>query len=444
METVIGGEGLKKRIFALASVLSLVLSSCTAGSFEELLSPPRLDGEQSDIYAALRDFTNGDIILKYPRSGQYRSAFVVKDLDSEPSDEAIVFYEIPNVTDGSSLRLNFLDKRDGKWVSVYDLSASGSEVESVLFEDLGIGSTVMIVNYLMQSSSDRYTSIMTYSDSTPKELMNIRNIYMDVIDSDGNGINDIFAVTNERASGTTMAGIIGEKDGALARRFTVPLNSGFAGIRDVTCGECDATGIRAVFVDYAFSDGSFGTDAIIHSGKYYYLSPALNPDVTLRSSNSFTPYISCRDADDDGYMEVPSTVPFPEYTDLPSSEQVNMTVWHSIERGGVRLSEKFRSFTGTKGDYMLIFPENWTGVTASVSIAESTVVFNRYDSISGTKGEELLRICGAADGNTAKYENDDYISLGKSTATGYSYYAVPTNSPFTLDEETLRNNFKIY
>lgn len=434
---------MKKRITALAAAV-LLLSSCTSASVEELLSPPRLDGEQSDIYAALRDFTNGEIILKYPRSGQYRSAFVVKDLDSEPSDEAIVFYEIPNVTDGSSLRLNFLDKRDGKWVSVYDLAASGSEVESVMFEDLGIGSTAMIVNYLMQSSSDRYTSIMTYSDSTPNELMNIRNIYMDVIDSDGDGISDIFAVTNERASGTTMAGIIGEKEGVLARRFTAPLNSGFAGIRDVTCGECDATGTRAVFVDYAFSDGSFGTDAIIHSGKYYYLSPALNPDVTLRSSNSFTPYVSCRDADDDGYMEVPSTAPFTEYTDLPPAEQVNMTVWHGIERGGVRLSDKFRSFVGTKGDYMFIFPENWTGVTASVSIAESTVVFNRYDSISETKGEELLRICGAAEGNTAKYETDEYIYLGKSAASGCSYYAVPTNSPITLDEETLKTNFKIY
>ena len=84
------------------------------------------------------------------------------------------------------------------------------------------------------------------------------------------------------------------------------------------------------------------------------------------------------------------------------------------------------------------------GVTASVSIAESTVVFNRYDSISGTKGEEILRICGASEGNTAKYDTEDYICLGKSAASGYTYYAVPTNSLITLDEETLKKNFKIY
>ena len=36
--------------------------------------------------------------------------------------------------------MNFLDKQDGKWVSVYDLAASGSEVESILFTDFGLDS----------------------------------------------------------------------------------------------------------------------------------------------------------------------------------------------------------------------------------------------------------------------------------------------------------------
>ncbi|MBO6231863.1 MAG: hypothetical protein J6O50_14990 [Ruminiclostridium sp.] len=435
---------MKNRILpVLTAALVLMLSSCSSASVEELLSPPRLDGEQSDIYDALKTFTNGDIILKYPRSGQYRSAFVVRNLDNEPTDESIVFYEMPNVSDGSSLRLNFLDKRDGKWVSVYDLAASGSEVESVLFEDLGIGSTAMIVNYLMQSASDRYTSIMTYSDSAPQELMNIRNIYMDILDADGNEVSDIFAVTNERSSGITMASIYGERDGELARLFTAPLNSGFAGIRNVICGACDENGTRSVAVDYAFSDGSFGTDAIIYNGKYFYLAPVLNPDITIRNSNSYTPYISSKDADGDGCIEIPATVPFPDYADLPLSEQVNMTVWHSLERGGTKFTQKFRSFVGTKGDYIFLFPENWGGVTASVSISESSVVFNRYDTISNIKGEEMIRIYGAAEGNTGKYETDKYISLGKSDITGYSYYAALTNSPLSPDEETLRSLFML-
>jgi len=427
---------LKKRILALAAAAITVLSSCSA-QVEELLSPPRLEGEQTEIYSALRKFTSGDIIFKYPRSGQYRSAFVVKDLDGEATDEAIVFYEVPNVSDGSSLRMNFLDKQDGKWVSVYDFAASGSEVDSVRFEDLGNGSTMIIVTYLMQSTSDRYTSVMTYSNGVPEELMSVRNIYMDILDADGDGTNEMFVITNERPTGSAWTRIYGTCSGSFGEIGFTPLNSGFAGIKDVFCGNCgDGGNLHAVFVDYTFSDGTFGTDAVISGNGIFYLSPALDPDVTLRVSNSYTPYIPCMDVDGDGETEVPRSVPFPGFEDMPAAEQVNLTEWYRLVRNGTAEELKYRSFAGTKGDYIFLFPDNWTGVTAAVSISEGMVVFNRYDSISGTMGEEILRLYGTADSGADKFADSGYLYLGRSESTGYSYYAQLSDSKLvpTADE----------
>ena len=276
----------------------------------------------------------------------------MKDLDNEPTDEAVVFYEIPNISDGSSLRLNFLDKKNGTWVSVYDFAASGSEVESVRFEDIGLDQSVMIVTYLMQSSSDRYTSVIEYTDGTPNELLNVRNIYTDVMDADGDGVNDLFAITNDRPAGLAFAGVYTVQNGALVRAGAAPLSSAFAGIKNVSCGTCGKDGTRTIFLDFSFSDGSFGTDAILNRNKAYYTAPFLTTDDTVRISNSYTPYISCRDADGDGITEIPSTVPFPEYTEVQRSEQVCMTVWHTLEYSGTKFAEKFRSFVGTKGDYI--------------------------------------------------------------------------------------------
>ena len=427
----------------LITAAVMLLSSCSAASVEELLSPPRLDGEQTDIYEALRTFTNGDIILKYPKSGQYRSAFVVRNLDNEPTDEAIVFYEIPNVSDGSSLRLNFLDKHDGQWVSVYDFAASGSEVESVQFEDLGLGSASIIINYLMQSTSDRFTSVMAYRDGTPAELLNVRNIYTEILDANGDGVNDLFAIINERAAGVALTGIFESRDGELVRAGTTPLSSGLAGIKSVQCGSCSTDGTRAIFIDYAFSDGSFGTDAVINAGRSYYISPALTLDYTVRSSNSYTPYISSKDVDDDGYIEIPSSVPFPEYEELPRSEQVNMTVWRALDRAGTLVVDKLRSFVGTKGDYIFIFPESWEDVTASVSISESTVTFSRWNPEWNYKGEILLKIYGISDSNTEKTDTGEMIFLGKSESSGYSYYAEQTGKQPALSAEELGNLFKL-
>ena len=435
----------KRTAAAAVAAAIILLSGCAnASSVEELLSPPRLDGEQSEIYDALRAFTNEGITLKYPRSGQYRSAFVVQNIDDEPTDEAIVFYEMPNVTAGSSLRINFLDKQNGHWVSVYDFSAQGSEVESIMFRDLGNGTTTIFVDYLVQSSSDRYTSVMSYSGGAPKELAGIRNIYTGIFDTDGNGTDDLFAISSERTSGITSVSIYGFRDEKFTQIGAANLNSGFAEIRSVCCGMCGSSGTRAVFVDYAFSDGSFGTDAVVCGNGFFFLSPALTPEAIVRSSNSYTPYITCTDADGDGSIEIPATKPFVQYEESPRAEQLCSTDWYYLTRNGTYLQKKFGSFVGTKGDYILIFPDSWSGkITASVSIAEGIVRFNRYSAISGVTGENILTLFGAAGSNLARYEGGNYILLGTSPSTGYSYFAQLGNSDLTPTEAELEQLFRL-
>ena len=73
----------------LMTAASVMLSGCTlGGSAENLLSPPVIYEEQEDIYNALRKSISGNITLQYPRSGAYRSAFVIKDIDGNGDDEA--------------------------------------------------------------------------------------------------------------------------------------------------------------------------------------------------------------------------------------------------------------------------------------------------------------------------------------------------------------------
>ena len=422
----------------------MIFSGCVNASVEELLSPPRLDGEQSEIYDALRAFTNEGITLKYPRSGQYRSAFVVQDIDDEPTDEAIVFYEMPNVTTGSSLRMNFLDKQDGHWVSVYDFAAQGSEVESLMFRDLGNGKTTIFVNYLVQSSSDRSTSVLSYNNGSPRELASIRNIYTGIFDTDGNGTEDLFAISSERSSGITSVSIYGFRDDRFTMMGAANLNSGFAEIRSVCCGNCSPAATRAVFVDYAFSDGSFGTDAVICGDGFFFLSPALTPETVVRTSNSYTPYLTCTDVDGDGNIEIPATKPFAQYEDSPAAEQLCETVWYYLTRNGTYLQKKYGSFVGTKGDYVLIFPEKWNNrVTVSVSIAEGIIRFNRYNAISGVTEENIMKLFSASGNNIARYEGGNYISLGTSPTTGNSYFAQLGDSNLTPTEDELRQLFRL-
>ena len=61
-----------------AAILSIAaLTGCQA-TIENLLTAPKLTQEQSEIYQALINSSGSSIKLKYPRGGEYRSAFVLR------------------------------------------------------------------------------------------------------------------------------------------------------------------------------------------------------------------------------------------------------------------------------------------------------------------------------------------------------------------------------
>lgn len=80
-----------------AAILSIAaLTGCQA-TIENLLTAPKLTQEQSEINQALINSSGSSIKLKYPRGGEYRSAFVLQDIDSDGTQEALVFYESQSV-----------------------------------------------------------------------------------------------------------------------------------------------------------------------------------------------------------------------------------------------------------------------------------------------------------------------------------------------------------
>ena len=162
------------------AVLCLVtmLCGCSAGFFSgDLLTSPRLTDEQTEIYNALTA-SAGRVDLRYPHTGSYRSAFVIRNIDNEPTDEAIVFYE-QNKTDAAkepaqndtavgNLRISFLDKdENGNWKATYELPAAGTEIESVAFSKLGSDEEKLIVSYSVLGSSDKILSVIDYKTELP-------------------------------------------------------------------------------------------------------------------------------------------------------------------------------------------------------------------------------------------------------------------------------------
>ena len=142
------------------------LSGCTVfdGSPESLLFPPKLTETQTAVYNALKLSTGDHIELVYPAGGEYRSAFVLYDLDGEKTEEAIVFYREKNPSENgdSGLRMNFLDQEDGAWISVTDRPVAGTKIESVSFYDFSGEVSIGVVCSVL-AQSEKSLSLLKYS-----------------------------------------------------------------------------------------------------------------------------------------------------------------------------------------------------------------------------------------------------------------------------------------
>ncbi len=129
-----------RKILLSTALLFILLSlggcSRLQTSIEDLMSPPVLTQEQAEIRDALSAVSGeNDIKYKYPQNGQYRSSFIFYDIDSDGSEEALVFYQ--SASKGDSTWINILDRsEEGKWISVCETPApdTTANIDFVSFE----------------------------------------------------------------------------------------------------------------------------------------------------------------------------------------------------------------------------------------------------------------------------------------------------------------------
>ncbi|MBQ4100978.1 MAG: hypothetical protein IJC83_05475, partial [Oscillospiraceae bacterium] len=161
-----------KKMLALS--LSILLLSFLSGcdfsiniSPENLMTAPKLTAEQQEIDKALREYA-GNVTIKYPKTGDYRSAFIMKDLDGDNQNEAVVFYSISSDTTTSGyLRINILDNDGSGWRSICNFAGSGFEVDEVEFAHMDSPSVInIVVGWNVANQDDKEVVIYEYHDGT--------------------------------------------------------------------------------------------------------------------------------------------------------------------------------------------------------------------------------------------------------------------------------------
>ncbi|MBE6836797.1 MAG: hypothetical protein E7509_02210 [Ruminococcus sp.] len=440
---------MKKRILSIAVCGCLLLTGCGVGNtlgIEGLMASPNLTDEQSNIHETLEKSVGKDISLKYPKNGNNRSAYIVADIDTEITDEALVFYELKNTSVGDSgVRINVMDQTEGgHWKSVFDLAGKGTDIDKVSISALGADKLKnIIVGYSSMTVDVKYLQISRYDENgfMPSVFEDTYSL-MEILDLDKDGQKEIFAVMNNATTSTVTASLIQSEGGLISKTHQVAMASDTVSFPNSTIGLADEH-TPAVFVDCLKSTGELQTEIIYF--RYNKLqNPLLQmPEKLLMKTSRPAGYYS-RDIDGNGIIEIPVTELMPGHESLPDEEKVLMTSWYNYN-DYYSLEKKYSGYYSISDGYQMVFPKRWQGVvTTKIDTATNEAVFYKYEgNISGFM-TELMRIKVCPKTMTSDFEYQGYEVIGSSGQLDY-LVKIPTNrrEPLIPTIDEVKNSFYI-
>lgn len=435
---------MKRRLIASVIMLCLLAAAFTGCSGAKmkspmgLMRPPLSAGVDSELKSAFLAAATGkgkaasssDISLISPLSGDYRSAFVLHDIDNDGVDEALVFYKLEN--EPSKEHMNVLDNVNGKWVSVGDFSGTGIGVNFVRFVQMTETGypAILVSQSLYENDSSKILSV--YVCTGTEEKLTVKNVCTEVysimenIDVDSDGQLDIFLIqqdlTNNNSPRSTAKVFKMNASGTLDEFGTARLDGGISKYCSIQTDKVSASSPLRIYVDAIKGDAQAITEVLYWSTSSKSLvTPMFSLDTQSNMFTARSELLASQDYDGDGIIEIPSQRPLMGSRKYESPKnlyaQMNVTSWIEVH------SSKDFQFTETlvnaADSYILDFKplENIMGeFTVYSYINTRTWVFKEYSARYETAGEDLFAIiCTTKDSankngvNPENYliENDD-------------------------------------
>ncbi len=441
-----------KKIFA-ACVLCAVLtfSGCSFGSFsvDTLLEAPKLSKEQEGIYDALMKNVGNNIVLKYPRSGSNRSAYMVTNIDDEPTDEAIVFYEFNNNLPGlsnndtidSGVRLCVLDKDEkDEWKVVSDIAGAGTDVDRIIVSRLdGSGNISVIVGYSTLSINEKVMEVYNYSQGMLTLAAQDSYSVMETLDIDNDGYNEIITVQSGGDNALATASLLSMSEGQIVKTNIINMSERFQSVASYVKGKLTDYN-KALFIDCRYDESRLQTEFL-----YYKYDSLQNPvakmgsdlaDFTVRPDGYYS-----TDMDNDGIVEVPTVVPMPGYELAAPEEQMYLTTWNAY-RDYYEFYPKYVGYYSISDGYMLDFPEEWqSAVTVKRDAVTGESVFYVFDTSLEESTQEFMRISISSRDDADEYEKRGYKRI---TSVGQIDYLVRfTGSMEDVDLSKIKSRFYV-
>lgn len=437
---------MKKVCIAVLCVILIALSGCSEVSIgsDSLLYAPALNEEQSFIYNVLIDSVGKNITLKYPKNGDNRSAVVITNIDDEPTPEAIVFYQKDDVSASeASVRVNIIDKVDGKWRSVYDINGEGKDIDKVMVKDIeNVGKTIFI-GYGTLNKNTNMLCGYKYSNKVLSDTFSTPYSYFDVIDLSGQEKSDIFVINESEDLKVGEAYLFGfDTDKKIYEKSKAKLCSPVGGYVNISVSNTISYS-KIILLDSLSDNNTIRTEVLaLANGKLY--DPMEELQQQLFSVTQRPQEYASVDFNNDGVIEIPVTTPFTGYYNQPDEQRIMATDWYVFEKY-YTIKKKYTSFYNFNDGYVFIVPGRWMGlVTIKKDSVTDEYVFYKSGETLEDSTTELMRIKVSLRKNTENYIDSGYTLIDSKGQIDYMV-KIPNDSrePMLLTAAEVTNSFYV-
>ena len=379
-----------KKYLGLLVALTFLLGGCTftGRNVDSLLRPPILSDEQNDIWKVLKKSDpENSIKLVYPQRGENRSAILLVNIDDEPSDEAVVFFQTASAVSSAPVGIKILDKNDGEWFFVSETVLDGIQIEDVSMLNVGTGIPVMAIGLNYTADGTHLLKAFQFDGKDMHTVFSGNYQVKEYYDMDSDGNDDIFIVENPESEVKTWARAYRYENNEFKEIGAVTVNPEITHYVTTSRGNT-AQGKEAVFIDGYKGTELMTTEILTYDkDKSVLLNLTFDGKTPQKYPVDRAPVASSMDLTNDGIIEVPGVRPMPGY-DENEEGTLYLTDWYHFTDGG--FVKKSSAFVNTALGYIFEFPENWIGRVSAKTFSENEIVFYEYNAEKEASDNALL------------------------------------------------------
>ncbi len=412
--------------FAIAAILITIICLVSFKPIDLLMKPPMSDGENLDIQHAFEEYVDSSYRLRVPLKGDYRSAFIFEDIDSDRQDEVFVFYS----TDDSleTVRMSYLVKDDGGWKVAADYESLYNEIQKIDFADLNNDGIMEIFVGWAIYQNDLSQNLNVYklkngTENTIEDLYSCPYTEFEIVDIDGDSVTDFALFDRNDSTGCYRLSYKTYKKDEIVTVDETDLDASVYSVIGIVCDQPTKNSPMRMYIDGYKIDSGVVTECIFWNKKKKTLNKFESEEkITILSSRMTN--LRCKDINNDGLIEIPVELQLKNSKVLTLNKTEPQTQhiisWIQLTADGP--TEVTKQLVYNNNDFSITFSDSWfENVTVTNDYTENVIYF--YSDIYGDDTRLLFELKYTSNQEEEDNLSDKYKFLTE-TGKGKIFYII--------------------